>query len=48
MAMNIPQKVIDLGEWEFVAFVNHTQMVERKVFEFEKESNSDIMFLVER
>ena len=48
MAMDIPQKVIDLGEWEFVAFVNHTQMVERKVFEFERELNADVMFLVER
>ena len=48
MAMDIPQKVIDLGEWEFICFVNHTQMVERKVFEFERESNCDIMFLAER
>ena len=48
MAMDIPQKVINLGEWEFVAFVNHTQMVEQRVFEFERESNCDVMFLVER
>ena len=46
MAMDIPQKVIDLGEWEFVSFVNHTQMVEKKVFGFEHESNCDVMFLV--
>lgn len=28
MAYNVPQKIIHLGEWEFVCFVNHTQMVE--------------------
>ena len=48
MAQDIPQKIINLGEWEFVSFVNHTQMVEQKVFEQDKETNCDIMFLVER
>lgn len=28
MAQNMPQSIINLGEWEFVCFVNHTQMVE--------------------
>lgn len=28
MALNMPQRIIHLGEWEFVCFVNHTQMVE--------------------
>ena len=48
MARDTPQKVIDLGEWEFVSFVNHTQMVEQKVFKQNSEVNCDIMFLVER
>ena len=48
MAQDTPQKVIHLGEWEFVSFVNHTQMVEQKVFEQDKETNCDVMFLVER
>ena len=28
MVHNMPQKIIHLGQWEFVSFVNHTQMVE--------------------
>ena len=48
MAMNVPQKVIDLNGWEFVCFVKHTQMVEQKLYEKEKETNCDIMFLVKR
>ena len=28
LAQNVPQRVINLGEWEFMSFVNHTQMVE--------------------
>jgi len=31
-SQNIPQKVIDLGEWEFVHFVQHTQMTERRLY----------------
>lgn len=46
MALNIPQRIIHLGEWEFVCFVSHTQMVEQKLFEKKKETNCDIMFLV--
>ena len=48
MALNMPQRIIHLGEWEFVCFVNHTQMVEQKLFEKQKETNCDIMFLVRR
>lgn len=48
MALNMPQKVVNLGEWEFVCFVNHTQMIEQKLFEKSKETNCDIMFLVRR
>ena len=40
--------MIDLGEWQFVAFVNHCQMVEKNVFDFPSEINCNIMFLVER
>ena len=40
--------MINLGEWEFVAFVSHTQMAERKLFDKDKETNCDIMLLVER
>ena len=28
LAYSMPQRVIHLGEWEFICFVNHTQMVE--------------------
>ena len=48
MAQDIPQRVIHLGDWEFVCFVNHTQMVEQKCFNKSKETNCDIMFLVKR
>ena len=48
MAYNTPQRVIHLGEWEFVCFVNHTQMVEQKCFKRSKETNCDIMILVKR
>ena len=48
MAQNMPQRVIHLGDWEFVSFVNHTQMAEQKLFEMSRESNCDIMFLVRR
>ena len=48
MALNMPQRIIHLGEWEFVCFVNHTQMIEQKLFEKQKETNCDIMFLVRR
>ena len=44
----MPQSIINLGEWEFVCFVNHTQMCEKKLFNSEKETNTDIMFLAER
>ena len=46
MAMNMPQRIIHLGEWEFVSFVNHTMMVEQQLFQKQKETNCDIMFLV--
>ena len=46
MAQNMPQRIIHLGQWEFVCFVNHTQMVEQKLFDKRKETNCDIMFLV--
>ena len=48
MAYNMPQRIIHLGEWEFVCFVNHTQMVEQKCFKRSKETNCDIMILVKR
>ena len=48
MALNMPQRIIHLGEWEFVCFVNHTQMVEKRLFNKLKETNCDIMFLVRR
>ena len=42
----MPQKLIDLGsEWEFVCFVNHTQMAEQKLFAEDKETNCHIMFI---
>ena len=48
LAQNMPQRIIHLGDWEFVCFVNHTQMVEQKLFKKQKETNCDIMFLVRR
>ena len=48
VATNDPQRIIHLGEWEFVSFVNHTQMVEQKLFNKRKETNCDIFFLVRK
>lgn len=48
MALNMPQRIIHLGQWEFVCFVNHTQMIEQKLFKKNKETNCDIMLLVRR
>ena len=48
MALLMPQKIIHLGDWEFVCFVNHTQMVEQKLFGKNKETNCDIMFIVRK
>jgi hypothetical protein len=48
MAQDTPQRIIHLDEWEFVSFVNHTAMVEKRVFKQEKETNCDIMFLASR
>ena len=45
---NDPQQIIHLGKWEFVSFVNHTQMVEQKLFKRHKETNCDIFFLVRK
>ena len=39
MALNMPQRIIHLGEFEFVCFVSHTQMVEQKLYEKNKETN---------
>jgi len=39
--------VINLGKWEFVHFVNHTQMAEKKLFGAEHETNCNITFLAE-
>ena len=46
MAQDMPQRLIDLGQMEFVCFVNHTQMAESRLFGMDKETNCDIMFLV--
>lgn len=46
LSLDMPQRIIHLGMWEFVSFVNHTQMVEQKCFEKDKETNCDIMLLV--
>ena len=48
MAQNRPQRLIDLGQWEFVCFVNHTQNTEKKIFGGLYETNCDIMFLVRK
>jgi len=48
VAANDTQRIIHLGEWEFVSFVNHTQMVEQKLFNKRKETNCDIFFLVRK
>ena len=48
LAQNTPQKVINLGEWEFVSFVTHTHMVNRKLFRKNMETSTNIMLLVKR
>ena len=42
-----PQKIINLGDFEFVSFVHHTLMCEQKLFGKMHETNCDIMFLAE-
>ena len=46
LAKDVPQKVVNLGEWEFVNFVSHTQMAEKKIFKQNHEGYCNIMFLV--
>ena len=46
LCLNMPQRIVHLGEWEFVSFVNHTQMIEQRCFYRWKETNCDILFLV--
>ena len=46
LSLDMPQRIIHLEQWEFVSFVNHTQMVEQKCFLRDKETNCDIMLLV--
>ena len=50
--MNLAQKnaaikEIDLGEWEFVHFVNHTQFADTNIFNADHEENCNIMFLIQ-
>lgn len=47
LSQDVPQKVINLGEWHFLHFVKHTQMAEKKIFNGDSETNSNIMFLAE-
>ncbi len=47
MAMDVPQKVVNLGDWEFLHFVNHTAMIEKKLFDQDHEINCDIMFIAQ-
>ena len=42
----MPQRIINLGKWEFVCFVYHTQMTEQKLYDKQREANCDISFLV--
>ena len=28
LSLNMPLRIIHLGQWEFICFVNHTQMIE--------------------
>ena len=48
LAKSSVQKVINLGEWEFVNFVNHTQMAERRIYKENYEAYCNIMFMVRR
>jgi hypothetical protein len=48
LAQYMPLMRINLGEWTFVCFVNHTQMVEQKLYKYQDEINCDIMMLVKR
>ena len=48
LAQNAPVKIIYLGEWEFICFVNHSSAVEQKLFNYEAEINCNIMMLVRR
>jgi hypothetical protein len=48
MAHQNPVRVIDLGGWKFVSFVNHTLMVDKSIFKQDYEINNDIMFLARK
>ena len=48
LAYNQPQKIVNLGEWEFVSFVKHTQAVAQKIFKTVDETWSNVMLLVKR
>ena len=46
LSKNVPQRVVSLEkEWEFVHFVSHTLMSEKKIFDERREKNCNIMFL---
>ena len=46
MAADVPCKMIDLGEFEFVSFVKHTQMVNKKLFHKQREDKIIFTILV--
>ena len=46
LAAEMPQRFISLEEWEFVCFVNHTQMQDIRVYNQKHQRSVDIMFLV--
>ena len=48
MAHQNPLRTIDLKNWKFVSFVNHTLMVDKKIFKLKYEINNDIMFLARK
>ena len=48
LAQDTPQKVINLDQWEFISFVTHTNLVNKKLFDERMETGTHIMVLVKR
>ena len=44
----MPLKTVNLGHWKFICFVNRTQTIETDIYEYDYESNTDILMLVRK
>ena len=47
IAADVPCKMIDLGDFEFISFIKHTQMVNKKLFRKQREDKIIFTILVQ-